>query len=167
VEGFAATLEETLVADVVLHVVDASEPDERMAEQIAAVEAVLHEIGADELPLELVLNKIDRVDPLGRRRLDNRFPGALQVSALTGEGLDDLRAQLATRFGDRYETVELLVPYDAGAKLAELYALGPPIEERDDREDGVFVRARLPQREIRRFAPYLVAESRRAARSRA
>jgi GTP-binding protein HflX len=167
VEGFAATLEETLVADMLLHVVDASEPEERMAEQIAAVESVLQEIGADELPVELVLNKIDRVDPLGRRRLDNRFPGALKVSALTGEGLDALRARLAARFGDRYETVELLVPYDAGAKLAELYALGPPIEERIDREDGVFVRARLPQRELQRFAPYLVADSRRAARSRA
>src|SRR5512142_1806074 len=57
VEGFAATLEETLVADVVLHVVDASVSDERLAEMIAAVEAVLHEIDADELPVELVLNK--------------------------------------------------------------------------------------------------------------
>jgi len=85
VEGFAATLEETLVADVVLHVVDASVSDERLAEMIAAVEAVLHEIDADELPVELVLNKIDAVDDLRRRQLGNRYPEALQVSALTGE----------------------------------------------------------------------------------
>ena len=74
VEGFASTLEETLVADLVLHVLDASESDDRLDEMIAAVEAVLHEIGADDVPRELVLNKIDLVDPLGRRRLANRFP---------------------------------------------------------------------------------------------
>ena len=74
VEGFAATLEETLVADLVLHVVDGSAPEERLVEQIAAVNAVLHEIGADELPMELVVNKIDAVDALHRRRLANRYP---------------------------------------------------------------------------------------------
>ena len=84
------------------------------------------------MPLELVLNKIDRVDPLGRRRLANRFPGALQVSAVTGEGLDELRARIAERFADRFEDVRLLVPYEEGGKLAELYALGAPIDERED-----------------------------------
>src|SRR5213592_2649397 len=129
VEGFAATLEETLVADLVLHVVDGSAPEEKLVEQIAAVNAVLHEIGADELPLELVVNKIDEVDALHRRRLANRYPDALQVSALTGEGLEDLRARIAERFGDRFERVRLLLPYDEGARLNELYALGAPIEE--------------------------------------
>ena len=75
VEGFASTLEETLVADLVLHVVDASEDDERLEEMIGAVDAVLHEIGADDVPVEVVLNKIDQVDPLRRRRLSNLFPG--------------------------------------------------------------------------------------------
>ena len=64
---------------------------------------VLDEIGAAELPIELVLNKIDAVDALGRRRLANRFPDALQVSARTGEGLDELRARVAERFADRFE----------------------------------------------------------------
>ena len=67
-QGFASTLEETLVADLILHVVDASLPEDRMREQIAAVDAVLTEIGGDDLPITLVLNKIDRLDPLGRRR---------------------------------------------------------------------------------------------------
>ena len=159
VEGFASTLEETLVADLVLHVVDASASDERLDEMIDSVESVLHEIGADDVPVELVLNKIDLVDPLGRRRLANRFPGALQVAAATGEGLDELRERIAERFADRYEDVRLLLPYDQGAKLAELYALGAPIEEREDGKDGVLVRARLPRHEIARFAPYLVAEA--------
>jgi GTPase len=162
VEGFASTLEETLVADLVLHVVDASAPEGRVDEMVAAVEAVLHEIGADELPIELVLNKIDGVDQLGRRRLTSRFPGSLQVSARTGEGLDALRERIAGCFAERFEPVRLLVPYDEGSALARLYELGAPIDERIDRPDGVLVRARLPRRELRRFAPYLVREAREA-----
>jgi GTP-binding protein HflX len=160
VEGFASTLEETLVADVVLHVVDASAADEEQDRQREAVDDVLHEIGAGELPVVVVLNKIDRVDPLGRRRLANRFPDAPQVSALTGEGLEELKAELARRFEDRWERVRLLVPYAEGSRLADLYALGTPIEQREDTEDGVLVVARLPRRELPRFAPFLVAESR-------
>jgi GTP-binding protein HflX len=160
VEGFASTLEETLVADVVLHVVDASASDEEQDRQREAVGDVLHEIGAGELPVVVVLNKIDRVDPLGRRRLANRFPEAAQVSALTGEGLAELKAELARRFEDRWERVRLLVPYAEGGRLAELYALGTPVEDREDTPDGVLVIARLPRRELARFAPFLIAESR-------
>jgi GTPase len=158
VEGFAATLEETLVADLVLHVVDGSAPEQRLVEQIAAVDDVLREIGANELPVELVVNKIDAVDTLGRRRLANRYPDALQISALTGEGLDELRARVAERFGERFERVRLLLPYEEGGRLNELYALGAPIDEREDTPEGVLLVARLPRREIHRFAPYLIAE---------
>jgi len=156
VEGFAATLEETLVADLVLHVVDGSAPDERLVEQVAAVDGVLREIGAGDLPLELVLNKVDAVDALRRRRLGNRYPDALQISALTGEGLDALRERIAERFADRFEPVRLLLPYGEGARLNELYALGAPIEQREDTPDGVLLVARLPRRELTRFAPYLI-----------
>jgi GTP-binding protein HflX len=159
VEGFAATLEETLVADLVLHVADASVSDEELDEMLHAVDSVLGEIGAGELPLELVLNKVDAIDSLRRRRLSNRFPEALQVSARTGEGLDELRERVAERFGERFEQVRLLIPYDEGARLAELYALGTPVDERVDRPEGVFVRARLPRREVRRFAPFLIADA--------
>jgi GTP-binding protein HflX len=158
VEGFASTLEETLVADLILHVIDASADDEEQDRQREAVDDVLHEIGAEQVPVDAVLNKIDRVDPLGRRRLANRFPGAPQVSALGGEGLDDLRAELARRFDDRWERVRLLVPYDEGGRLSELYALGTPIEEREDTPNGVLVIARLPRRDLPRFAPFLIAD---------
>ena len=160
VQGFAATLEETLVADLVLLVVDASAPDERLDEQEAAVRGVLHDIGADDLPLEVVVNKIDTVDTLRRRRLANRFPDAVQISALTGEGVEALRTRIAERFADRFEAVHLFLPYEEGGKLAELYALGAPIEQREDQADGVYIRARLPHRELRRFVRYLVAEAR-------
>ena len=159
VEGFAATLEETLVADLVLHVVDGSASEQQMVEQIAAVDAVLHEIGADELPIQLVLNKIDAVDALGRRRLGNRYPEAIQLSALGGEGLEELRTRIAERFGERFTRVRLLLPYEEGGRLNELYALGAPIEEREDTPGGVVVVARLPRRELPRFAPYLLSET--------
>jgi GTP-binding protein HflX len=159
VEGFAATLEETLVADLVLHVVDATVSDERLDEQAAAVAAVLHDIGADDLPREVVVNKIDAVDLLRRRRLANRLPDAVQISARTGEGVEELRGRIGERFADRFEAVHLFLPYEEGGKLAELYELGAPIEEREDRAGGVYVRARLPRRELRRFANYLVAEA--------
>jgi GTPase len=161
VEGFAATLEETLVADVVLHVADASAGDEQLDAMVAAVGDVLAEIGAAELPVQLVLNKIDRVDEVGRRRLENRFPEAPQVSAATGEGLEQLKERIAERFASRFEAVRLLLPYEEGGRLSELYALGAPIESREDTADGVLVVARLPRRELSRFAPFLIAEARR------
>jgi GTPase len=166
VEGFAATLEETVDADLVLHVADASAPDERLDETIGAVESILAEIGAAELPIELVLNKIDGVDPLRRRRLGNRFPGALQISALTEEGLEELRGRVAERFAERLRPVRLLVPYEDGRTLAELYELGAPIEERADTAEGVIVVAQLPHREVPRFAQYLVSEPAARARER-
>ncbi len=137
VEGFASTLEETLVADLVLHVVDGSLPEEVLAEQIHSVETVLAEIGAGEIPVELVVNKIDRLDRRERRRVANRFPGAIEISAATGEGIEELKARIAERFADRFDEVRLLVPYDEGRVLSDLYALGAPIDERTDTEQGV------------------------------
>jgi len=157
VEGFSATLEETLVADLVLHVADGSLPEDRLREMIAAVHTVLTEIGANDVPVELVLNKVDLTDPLARRRLSHAFPRALQVSAETGEGLDELKIRIAELFSDRFEDVRLLVPYEDGSVVAELYDLGAPIAERRDTAEGVRVRARLPRREVARFARYLVA----------
>jgi GTP-binding protein HflX len=161
VEGFAATLEETLVADIVLHVADASARDDQLDAMVAAVEEVLDEIGAAELPVQVVLNKIDRVDEIGRRRLENRFPDAPQVSAVTGEGLEELKARVAERFANRFEPVRLLIPYDEGARLSELYALGAPIEQREDTPDGVLVVAKLPRHVLTRYAPFLIADAAR------
>ena len=158
VEGFAATLEETLVADLVLHVVDASLAEDRLVETISAVNAVLDEIGASDIPVELVLNKIDRLDPLARRRGERLYPHALAVSARTGEGLDGLRNRIAELFSDRFEDVRLLVPYADGRALADLYGLGAPIAERRDTPEGVRIRARLPRAEAARFARFLVAD---------
>ena len=159
VEGFAATLEETLIADLVVHVVDASSDEDVLEDMVKAVETVLADIGAAELPVELVLNKVDLVDRETRERLENRFPGSVQISAESGEGLEALRARIAEHFESQFQVVELLVPYERGDVVSALYALGPPIERREDRADGVFIRASLPERELRRLAPYLVRDA--------
>jgi 50S ribosomal subunit-associated GTPase HflX len=94
------------------------------------------------------------------------FPGAPQVSAGSGEGLAELRAFVAGLFEERFEPVRLLIPYAAGDKLAELYDLGAPVDERLDRPEGVFVRARLSRADARRFAGYLVLEDGEALEGR-
>ena len=166
VEGFAATLEETLVADLVLHVADASLSEQEMADQIDAVASVLNEIGADELPVELVLNKIDKVDAVSRQRLANRFPEALQISAMGGEGLDELRARLASRFADRFEPVRLLIPHDQAGALSELYELGAPIEERRDEAEGVYLIARLSPSSLGRLSRFVLPDDKGSRQAR-
>ena len=160
VEAFASTLEETLSGDLVLHVVDASLPEEERDDQMAAVDDVLEQIGAGGLPRVVVLNKCDLVAPEDRARLRNRLPDAIQVSAHTREGLDDLELAIAEHFAGRFEPVVLLVPHTEGAVLSSLYALGAPITEREDTAEGVRIRARLPQAERDRYSRFAVAAER-------
>jgi GTPase len=162
VEAFASTLEETLAGDLILHVCDASVDEDELMAQTAAVESVLEEIGAGELPRLLVLNKIDRCDEVTRRRLRNRHPGAVQVSAETGEGIEALIVEIAERFAGRFERVELLVPFERGEVLGELYDLGSPIE-REEEAEGVRVRAHLPRGIAARYAEFRVPERARDA----
>jgi GTP-binding protein HflX len=156
VEAFAATLEETLAGDLVLLVVDASAGEDGLGRQLADVRAVLGEIGADEIPQMLVVNKIDTVDALSRRRLANRFPDAIQISAQTGENLEELKHRVAAFFSDRYVDVRLLVPHGQGGELSALYASGAPITAREDAAEGVLVTARLPRDLVGRFAAFRV-----------
>jgi GTP-binding protein HflX len=160
VEAFAATLEETLAGDLVLVVADASADEDDLAGQLASVRAVLDEIEAEEMPQLLVLNKIDIVDPLSRRRLRNRYPDAVQASARTGEGLEELKRRVAAFFADRFVDMRLLMPHDRGAALSELYETGAPIIAREDAADGVLVTARLPQRLVSRFERYRADDDR-------
>jgi GTP-binding protein HflX len=156
VEAFAATLEETLAGDLVLLVVDAASGEEGLTRQLEEVRAVLAGIGADAIPQMLVVNKIDAVDALARRRLQNRFPDAVLISALTGEGLDELKHRVAEFFSGRYIDVRLLLPHAEGSELSALYATGAPITAREDAAEGVLVTARLPREMVGRFAAYRV-----------
>ena len=156
VEAFAATLEETLAGDLVLLVADASTGEEGLNRQLEEVRAVLADIGADELPQMLVINKIDAIDALARRRLQNRFPDAVLISARTGENLDELKRRIAEFFSSRYVDVRLLVPHAQGGELSALYSTGAPITAREDAAEGVLVTARLPRDLVGRFAAYRV-----------
>src|SRR5688572_20097693 len=111
VEAFKATLEETRRADLIVHVVDASEPEEARAGSIAAVDRVLDEIGAGDRPRLLVLNKMDLVEPAERSRMVVGRRDLVAVSAATGEGIDELRDRIATEFEATLQPLELLVPY--------------------------------------------------------
>jgi len=150
VDAFSATLEEAMGADLLVHVADASVPEDELREMIAAVEEVLVEVGAGESPRLLALNKIDLLDDERRRELSFRFPGAVQISGETGEGLDALRSEIEARFLNSLERMELLVPYEEGGSLSELHELAGELE-REDTAEGVRVRARVPAAAAPRF----------------
>ncbi|HEX3173959.1 MAG TPA: GTPase HflX [Solirubrobacterales bacterium] len=150
VEAFKATLEETVLADLILQVVDAAAPEERRRADLAAVDAVLEEIGAGGKPRLLVLNKADLLDDGERREIVLSHPGATLVSALDGEGLDELRREVETAFEDTLAEVDLLIPYSEGARLSELHEVAGDLE-RVERADGVLVHARVPVAEMHRF----------------
>ena len=155
VEAFKATLEETVLADLILHVVDGSEPARDRADSIRAADAVLEEIGAAAAPRLLVMNKIDLLDEEERRELGLRHPDAALVSAETGEGLEELRSRIGASIAENLTEVELLVPFGSGERLSELHEIAGDLE-REDREDGVLVRARLPAALADRFSDLAV-----------
>jgi GTP-binding protein HflX len=155
VDAFAATLEEALSAELVLHVVDASMSEDDLVEMIAAVDDVLEEVGVVERDSHLVLNKIDLVDAERRRELVNRHPEASLVSAMSGEGLDELRAVIAAKLAARLVPVDLLIPYTNGELLDLLHQQAAELR-REDRGDGVRVVARLPEPLAARMARYSV-----------
>jgi GTP-binding protein HflX len=150
VEAFKATLEETVLADLILHTLDAAAPEERRLADMRAVDEVLGEIGAGEGPRLLVLNKADLLDEDGRAEVLLRHPGAVLVSALEGEGLDELRERIEAAFVDTLAEVELLIPYPEGGRLHELHEIAGDLD-RTDRDDGVLVRAKIPVAELHRF----------------
>jgi GTP-binding protein HflX len=153
VDAFGATLEETKLADLVVHVVDASVPEEERMEMLAAVEDVLEEIGAGDRPRLLVLNKADMVDADTRAELGHRHRDGVLVSALTGEGLETLGDGIEEAFRATLRPVDLLLPYAEGGRLAELHDVAGELD-RTDTPDGVRVRALVPAGVAERFAAY-------------
>jgi GTP-binding protein HflX len=102
ISAFSSTLEETVQADLLLHVIDAGDP--RSADKIAVVDEILRQIGADKIPRWLVYNKADTVKSLkkkGRRKVAEGEPPEYVVSALTGEGVEDLKNDIIETLGDR------------------------------------------------------------------
>ncbi len=156
VDAFGATLEETRRADLILHVVDASAPDEDVEAMTRAVHGVLGEIGAGDNPRLLIGNKADLLDADQRREFLLRHPDALLVSAQTGEGLDVLGERVEETFRATLRPIELLLPYREGGRLAELHDLAGELQ-REDTPEGVRVHALVPARVAERYARFAVA----------
>jgi GTP-binding protein HflX len=156
VEAFKATLEETVLADLILHVVDASAPEQRRLADMQAVDEVLEEIGAGEKPRLLVFNKIDLLSAEERRETELDHPDAALISAQEELGLDELRERIEKAFEETLTEVELLIPYSEGARLHELHEVAGDLE-RTDREDGVLVHAKVPAAEMHRFSDLAIA----------
>ncbi|HYB28477.1 MAG TPA: GTPase HflX [Solirubrobacteraceae bacterium] len=156
VEAFGATLEETRLADLILHVVDASVDEEVLVSMTRAVEDVLLEIGADAVPQILVLAKADRIDDERRAELQHRHPDAVMVSAVTGEGIEALVQRIEDEFARTLQDVELLIPFSEGARLAELHEIAGDLE-REETPDGVRVVARLPGAVAARYQDFALS----------
>jgi GTP-binding protein HflX len=157
VDAFAATLEETRRADLILHVLDASAPEPEAEQMRRAVEETLAEIGAGERPRVLVLGKVDLLDQEAHGELRLRHPDALLVSGATGEGLTELGERVEAELAHTLRPVELLLPYAAGGSLAELHEAAGEVVSRQDTPEGVRVRALLPARLADKFARFAVA----------
>src|ERR687894_326333 len=121
VDAFSATLEEAMGADLIVHVADASVPEGELGEMLSAVDDVLAEVGGAERPRLLALNKVDMLDDERRRELSFRHPDAVLVSAVTGEGLEELKERITQEFERTLKDVELLVPFAEGGLLSELH----------------------------------------------
>jgi GTPase len=159
VDSFAATLEETRRADLLLHVLDASAGEEHAEANRHAVEETLEEIGAGEQPRLLVLNKADLLAEDERQELRHAYPRATLVSAATGEGLDALSGRIEAELAHTLRPLELLVPYSDGGSLAELHELAGEVT-REDTAEGVRVHALVPARLAERFERFAVAPAR-------
>jgi GTP-binding protein HflX len=157
VEAFKATLEEVVQADLLLHVVDISHP--QAEEQIAAVNAVLAEIGAAEKSTIMVLNKVDQLNGGGGAliRLREKFSNAVAISAKTGEGAPALLAELGTQLRPVREFLELKIPHENAAVIARLHKLGQVIERRYTGRSARF-KARIPPHHLAEFAAFIVPE---------
>ena len=140
IEAFRSTLEEVTDADLVLHVVDGSDPHPE--DQLSAVREVLAEIGAGNLPELVVINKADIADPLQLAALRRREPDALIVSAHSGEGIEELLARLDERLPRPEIEVDVVVPYDRGDLVAAAHADGEVISQ-EHLAEGTRLRARV------------------------
>ena len=123
-----------------------------------AVEEVLEEIGAGERPRLLVLNNADAIDDDRREELRFHHPDGILVSALTGEGLDDLGERIERAFRETLRSVDLLLPFDQGGRLAELHEMAGDLD-REDTAEGVRVRGRVPATVAERFARFDVSKN--------
>ncbi len=155
VEAFRSTLDSVRLADLVVHVVDASAADPEA--QMDAVQAVMEEIGAAGLPELVVVNKADRA-PDEAKRLASASEGAVLVSALTGQGIDDLLRVVGDRLRAADRVVELIIPWARGDVLAAVHREGEVVSQ-ESGDDAARVHVVLDDAGRARFRDYMVASA--------
>jgi GTPase len=151
VDAFRSTLEEAKDADLILHVVDGSDADPQA--QLIAVREVLTEIGAQDVPELVVINKVDQADPVTLKALQLRERHSVLVSAKTREGLEELRAAIEDGLPERDRLVRVSVPYSRGDLVARAHTAGE-VTRTEHGPDGTFLEARVPPdlaAELQRF----------------
>jgi len=160
IEAFRSTLDEVVDADLIMHVVDGSDPDP--GAQLAAVRTVFGEIGALDIPELIVVNKADVADPAmvdaitrAERRRGNRV---VVVSARTGAGIDDLVAALDDLVPRPEVAVDVLLPFTQGRLVARVHEHGE-VESEEHTAHGTRLRARVPERIAGELTRYSVASS--------
>jgi GTPase len=157
VDSFRATLEEVQEADVLIHVVDASYP--QFKDQMAAVEEVLTQLGAEKKQTLVVFNKIDCLELSGNiARTVEEYPHAVAVSALTGQGIDALHAEMEGMLRAWRMEVHLRMPQSESALLAEIYRIGRVTGVSYEAND-VILTAHIPPMLQGKVKPYIVAKS--------
>ncbi len=154
VEAFRSTLEEVADADLILHVVDGSDPDPES--QIDAVREVLREIDAADVPELIVINKADVADELALARLRRREPHSVVVSARTGLGLEDLLELVERSLPVLDREVRVLLPYERGDLVARIHTEGEVVKQEHTGE-GTLLDARVPLALAAELEPYLPA----------
>ncbi len=160
VEAFKSTLEEVGRADLIVHLVDASQLDP--AAQVGAVRAVLGEVGTADVPELLVLNKVDLVDEVTRARLARQYPGAPLVSAATGEGVDRLLADLAVRLPHPEVLLTVLVPFERGGLVDRVHREGEVLAV-EHLPEGTRIAVRAPHALAAALGPYALSPDGQAA----
>ncbi|MFM9874748.1 MAG: GTPase HflX [Fimbriimonadaceae bacterium] len=156
VAAFRATLEELLFADLLLHVVDVSNPEWEM--QLESVLHTIDSLGADQVPVLTVFNKIDAaVDPVMVRRMASEHPDSVAISALTGEGMDDLLEMIKGLVSDRLSIIKVLVPYSETNLVERAYDYGRVLKK-EYRDDGIYLEAEVVPEHRGKLEAFLITE---------
>ena len=152
VEAFRSTLEEVADADLLVHLVDASDDNPDM--QISTVRMVMEEIGASDIDEMIVFNKIDAIDETTLSRLRSLYSGATFISAETGAGVPELLEEIVHGLRALTVELELTVPYARGDVIADIHASGDVLKQ-EHTDSGTELVARLPSGEAHRFREYV------------
>lgn len=157
VAAFRATLEEISDADVLLHVVDITHVN--ASAQAKSVQETLIDIGAGDIPMVTAFNKIDLLkNPKSAIEKLEEFSSTFPISALTGQGLDELLSAIETELFETYVDLDVLIPYQEGQLISKLHEFGQ-VNEVKNIEEGTRIKGLIPRRFMHQFEPFFITAS--------